>query len=405
MELGEDEGGAPVGLETGEQVAHADVFGSVRSGEQFVPLPSTTQPGVPVPLPHPPAKLVEARVPGDGEEPGAGRRVAAIPRQGPDRPDERLLGQVVSAPLIDQGGAQSTDLVVARTDERLQGAGVAQPGGVGQAAQLVHDRHAKPRYPVGTKRENRSTTKNMRCDAAREAISALLDGEVPGASVLDVDRHLAACASCSSWREAAHEVTRRARIEPMPARVQRTDEVLAAVSSAGRLPRRPSTAALARVGLVVIAVAQIAITIPILVLGQDHSAPGHIAHEMGSFDAALAVGFLIAAWRPGRALGMRTLIGAAAVLLAVTAVIDLARGATDVLDEAPHVLALAGWLLVRHLAVVSPPTVEDPASQVISWLRSQVRVRQPSPAHLVGPEPVDDEHPPTAARHDRRAVG
>ncbi len=241
----------------------------------------------------------------------------------------------------------------------------------------------------------------MNCDAAKEAISALLDGEEPRADITDLDRHVQACPTCRLWQESAHEVTRRARVELMRPGPRRTEEVLEAVHAAGPRPRQPSTAALARLGLVAIAAAQIAITVPMLVLGQDHSAPGHVAHEMGSFDAALAVGFLIAAWRPGRAIGMRTLVGAAAVLLTLTAVIDLTRGTTDVLDEAPHLLALAGWLLVRHLAAVSAPTVEDPGSQALSWLRSQRGLRQtPSDS-----QPFSSEHPPTAARHDRRAVG
>jgi predicted anti-sigma-YlaC factor YlaD len=238
----------------------------------------------------------------------------------------------------------------------------------------------------------------------REAISALLDGEVPGASVADVDRHLESCQTCRSWREAAHEVTRRARIDPVLPRVRRTDEALAAARSAGRLPRQPSTATLARLCLVAIAAAQIAVTVPILVFGQDHSAPGHIAHEMGSFDAALAVGFLIAAWRPGRALGMRSLIGAAAVLLTLTGLIDLARGATDLNDEAPHLLALAGWLLVRHLVAVSAPTVEDPASQALAWLRSHASIHLGRVAELAGPERVEDQYPPTAARDPNAIV-
>ncbi len=74
MELGEHEGGAPVGLEPGEQVADTDLLRGVGGDEPGVVLP--TKAGIPVPLPYPPAELVETRVPGDGEEPGAGRRVA-----------------------------------------------------------------------------------------------------------------------------------------------------------------------------------------------------------------------------------------------------------------------------------------------------------------------------------------
>ncbi len=403
MELSKDESGSPVWLEAGEQVAHAHVLRGVGADESCLD-PSTAKPGIPSPLPRSPPQLVEARVSGDREEPRARRRVTPKPPERPHRPDERLLREIVGAPFIDEGGTQSTDLVVGRTDERLQRTGLTQPGCVGQAAQLVHDRHAKPRHLPGTKRGDRATNENVECDAAREAISALLDGEVPGVSAAEVDRHVEACPPCNSWREAAHEVTRHARVELMRPGPRRPDEVLAAVRSAGRLPRRPSTATLARLGLLAIAAVQLAITVPILVLGQDHAAPGHIAREMGSFDAALAVGFVIAAWRPGRALGMRTLIGAAAFLLTLTAMIDLARGATDVLDEAPHLLALAGWLLVRHLAAVSAPTVEDPSSQILSWMRSHF-ARRARPAQLVAAQRLDDQHPPTAAHDDHRAVG
>jgi predicted anti-sigma-YlaC factor YlaD len=243
----------------------------------------------------------------------------------------------------------------------------------------------------------------VNCEVTKEAISALLDGEVPGVTVVDVDRHLESCHDCRSWREAAHAVTRRARIDPILPGIRRTDEVLAAARSTGQLPRRPSTAALARLGLMAIAAVQIAITVPVLVFGKDHGVPGHIAHEMGSFDAALAVGFLVAAWRPGRALGMRTLIGAVAVLLALTAVIDLARGATDLYDEAPHLLALGGWLLVRHLAAVSAPTVEDPGSQALAWLRSLVSIQRRRSGELAGLDPLVDQHPPTAACDRDRA--
>jgi hypothetical protein len=110
-----------------------------------------------------------------------------------------------------------------------------------------------------------------------------------------------------------------------------------------------------------VAAGQIAVTVPVLLFGRDHSAPEHVAHEMGSFGIALAAGFLVAAWRPGRALGMRPVVGVAAVLLAVTAVADLAGGRTSLGDEAPHLLAIAGWLLIRHLAATCPPTMDGPA--------------------------------------------
>jgi predicted anti-sigma-YlaC factor YlaD len=119
--------------------------------------------------------------------------------------------------------------------------------------------------------------------------------------------------------------------------------------------RRKKLVALARLGLGVVAVGQLVLTVPMLLLGHDHGAPAHVAHEMGAFDAALAAGFLVAAWRPARALGMRALVGVASALLVVTAIIDMAAGRTSAGDEAPHLLAVAGWLLICYLAARTPP--------------------------------------------------
>jgi predicted anti-sigma-YlaC factor YlaD len=201
----------------------------------------------------------------------------------------------------------------------------------------------------------------MECETAREAISAVLDGEEAGVLVEDLEEHLLGCAACRTWREAAHEVTRRARIAPAAVSSRHTGEVVAAVRAHARVPRRQLGTTAARTGLAVVAAGQIAATAPVLLFGSDHSAPFHVAHEIGAFGIALAVGFLVAAWQPGRALGMRPVVGAAAVLLAVTAVADLTSGLTSAGDEAPHLLAIAGWLLVCYLAATCPPTLDTPA--------------------------------------------
>jgi predicted anti-sigma-YlaC factor YlaD len=212
----------------------------------------------------------------------------------------------------------------------------------------------------------------MDCTTAREAISAILDGEDPGTSQTAVDAHLAHCAACREWRDAAHEVTRRARLH-LESQIQaRAGEVLTALQSRTRVRRRRVTMTLARLVLVAVAAAQLALTVPWLLFGHDHSAPEHVAHEMGSFGAALAAGFLVAAWRPRRALGMRTLVGVAAALLVVTAVADLAAGRTSLGDEAPHLVAVAGWLIICYLASVTPPTAEQARRIRMDWLRAHL---------------------------------
>lgn len=199
----------------------------------------------------------------------------------------------------------------------------------------------------------------MDCVSAREAISALLDGEHPGVQGPRVDSHLATCAACRDWREQAHEVTRRVRLAEA-ASVPAPDPALAQAMRA--LERRGSwwrALALTRVGLVLVGLAQLAVSLPDLLAGSYRGASIHVAHEMGALDLALAVGFLVAAHRPARAQGMRALVGCAALLLIATAALDLLAGRTSLGDEAPHLLVLAGWLLLRRAARLLPSDARD----------------------------------------------
>src|SRR5579862_3781274 len=94
----------------------------------------------------------------------------------------------------------------------------------------------------------------MDCVTAREAISAMADGEDAGADRGDVDRHVAQCAGCRAWQDAAHEVTRRARVGAAQPVRPRAAEVAAVALARARAPRRGRLVTLARVGLVAIAV-------------------------------------------------------------------------------------------------------------------------------------------------------
>jgi predicted anti-sigma-YlaC factor YlaD len=100
---------------------------------------------------------------------------------------------------------------------------------------------------------------------------------------------------------------------------------------------------------------------PVLLFGHDHTAPIHVAHEVGSFDAALAIGLLLAAIRPRLAAGMLPLVAAITGLLLLTAASDVVTGRTLATNEAPHLLDLIGLLLITRLAVTSggwtPPRI------------------------------------------------
>lgn len=182
----------------------------------------------------------------------------------------------------------------------------------------------------------------MDCYEAREAISALIDGEDPGAAPEEVDAHLAGCAGCRSWQERAHVLTRRARLGSSFLDHDLVPRVLAA-----NPPTSASRRSLVqRIGLVVVALAQMAITIPLLILGHDHDAGTHAAHELGSFDLALAVAFIVGAVRPKLSAGLAWPCAVAATGLVGTAIIDLIGGQTIGADEAQHLIAVAGAALL-----------------------------------------------------------
>lgn len=203
----------------------------------------------------------------------------------------------------------------------------------------------------------------MRCDVVQEALSALLDGGPSEVEREALDAHLAACATCRAWQEGAHRLTRWARLHPSPA-PRPSPQLFEALHNerarVGGARRVYAGLAGARLALALVAACQVAVAVPLLVLGQDRSAPVHVAHEMGSLDLAVAAGFLAAVRRPARAMGMLSLVGLAAGLLVLTAVIDLAAGRTTLLDEAPHLAVVAGWLLLRRVATLAPPSDERP---------------------------------------------
>lgn len=265
--------------------------------------------------------------------------------------------------------------------------------GPGRSAEIVGSRIGGP-----------SDYLDMSCAEAREAISALLDGDPSEVDREALEAHLASCASCRAWQEAAHRLTRLARLQrsPAPRPSPQLYEALHGERSQGARPRQVLTSiAGARVGLAAVAVGQLVLSVPLLVLGDDRSAPVHVAHEMGSLEVAVAIGFLAAVRRPARAVGMLTLIGVAALLLVLTATVDLVAGHTTLLDEAPHLMVVAGWILLWRLAGLAPPSDERPRS-VLATARAATngvlaRLLARVPVAADAPAPPDEE-PATARR-------
>lgn len=187
----------------------------------------------------------------------------------------------------------------------------------------------------------------MRCDQSRDLLSARLDGEATADELAVLDRHLARCGACTDFAEALVGLDRSTRLIPAEPVPDLTAAVMAANPPALRDPQREA----ARWSLALVAVAQLLVALPELLIDSGGDAV-HTTRELGSWSAALAVGLLVAAWQPARARGMLPLGLVLAGVLTLGAVVDLVTGAAAGAGETVHLLELAGiallWLLARR---------------------------------------------------------
>jgi predicted anti-sigma-YlaC factor YlaD len=195
----------------------------------------------------------------------------------------------------------------------------------------------------------------MTCMQMRHAISARLDGEDPGYDDATVYAHLADCTDCRGFAHDAESLHRQLRLSPAPVIPDLTPGILAAIGqerrAAGGTDDDADTSHALRWILFAIALAQIAVAIPPLIFGSDAGLPVHAARHIGSFDVALGVGFLYAAWKPSRIPGLLPVVAALVVCLLGSSLLDIAAGNTAAFGEVQHVLDFVGlavvWLLSR----------------------------------------------------------
>jgi predicted anti-sigma-YlaC factor YlaD len=189
----------------------------------------------------------------------------------------------------------------------------------------------------------------MDCTRVRDAVSARFDGEDGELSEPSVRAHLRRCAACRAYRDRIAELQPAIAGTPVlrTATARIVGEVTRGRSSVVEWP--------VRVALFALALAQLLLAVPGLIFGADDGAPLHVAHEAGSWEVALAVGFIFVAWRPLRAVGMLPFVTALSCMLVATAAIDLAHGHAEALFETTHLLEVLGSLLLWYLAhPVSP---------------------------------------------------
>ena len=186
----------------------------------------------------------------------------------------------------------------------------------------------------------------VNCEPFRNALSARMDGEDPGLPEAALERHLVRCAACRSWAGDAEALARAVRVAAAEVIPDLTPQILAAwaVDDTTTTGRR-----WARIGLATAAVVQLLLALPVLLFGHDVASSLHVAHELASWEIAMAIGFLFAALRPARAWGMLPLVAALVACLVGTSVFDLSDGHAG-LGETSHGLEVVGLLCLWALA-------------------------------------------------------
>jgi predicted anti-sigma-YlaC factor YlaD len=194
----------------------------------------------------------------------------------------------------------------------------------------------------------------MQCDEIREAISAAADGEAAPLERSMIDAHIARCAGCAAFAGAVEHFDRRLRVRPAEAVPDLSRPILAAATPK---PAREWP----RYVLLWVALTELVLAVPAL-LGAGRNTSVHTAHELGSWEAALAVGLLVAVWQPRRASGLLPFALALAGAMVATAAFDIVTGHAPAAGEAQHILDLIGvgalWMLTRSAVPTTRPRLQ-----------------------------------------------
>jgi predicted anti-sigma-YlaC factor YlaD len=186
---------------------------------------------------------------------------------------------------------------------------------------------------------------DMDCPSCRDALSARLDGEATPVESVAAEHHLATCLACRTFADALTRVHRSVRVAPVDPVPDLTAAILAAAPVPGPGPSDPADVGVWRVGLALVAFAEVAVALA-------HVGGGHAVRDQASWEAALGAGFAWAAWRPARATGLLPLTAVLTVLLLVNGGLDVNGAGTH------HLLAPVGLLL---LVLATRPTGRVPA--------------------------------------------
>jgi predicted anti-sigma-YlaC factor YlaD len=183
------------------------------------------------------------------------------------------------------------------------------------------------------------------CDAARELLSVVADGESTRLEQSTVDLHLDGCVECSALSQRMAVVDRQFRFRP----AEPVPDLVGAVTARAR-PAVLGRGGWMRPALGWVAVVLFAQNLMPLVFGEANGAETHLARHLGAFGVALAIGFAYAAFRPHRAFGMLPFVAALVVSMLASTGFDLLDGGRSAVAEATHLAELIGLALLWMIA-------------------------------------------------------
>jgi RNA polymerase sigma-70 factor (ECF subfamily) len=207
----------------------------------------------------------------------------------------------------------------------------------------------------------------MRCEVAREALSARLDGERPQVLAQQVDAHLESCRRCRTWLIGAAAQTRRlASVEPGQG-PDLADRIMASVDAASTAPYRRWLRRLGanyqRWGLIGVGVFQVAIAVAQIsgidfgmmpTHGHAHMhgtmTGEHLLHESTAWVLALGLAMIAAGIWPVAAVGVAAIAGAYSIALVGYVAADAMAGQVTAARVASHVPVLVGLVFALLVA-------------------------------------------------------
>lgn len=203
----------------------------------------------------------------------------------------------------------------------------------------------------------------MRCDDAREALSARLDGERPQVLAQQVDAHLDSCRACRTWLIGAAVQTRRLASLEAADGPDLVEKIMASLheESGSRYQRwmRMLRVNHRRWMLIVIGTVQMALAVAQIggidfgmVSAHMHGAMSgeHLLHESTAWSLALGLAMIAAGIWPATAVGVAAIAGAYSLALVGYVAADALSGQVTAARVASHVPVLLGLVFTLLVA-------------------------------------------------------